>query len=668
MKKVSLIILLGITTSLAAFAVVKQWEEDKRQAEYNHRANAHNASIIAGFDSLEKQLEDIRYLLEYDMIDEKKNPQSPRELLDMFTPALTHEPALVDIDWAALDPYTGQAHIIYSLKHQTNIEKSPVLLNKQPLTARITQEDSDRYILELTSPISNTINTINQPTIKGKLIAALVTEWDFKTLIEQALKNTPVAAQDIRIICVENNKKTEVYVHASRSRTEADKDVHTYINYNATFTFANLTIQAKYEAAPKFLENFPIVLAWQTLFILLAATLLLAWYIYKKDKYTEHVEQLVEKRTKKLNKKRKELRQIIENLQDIYYQIDLEGNVHMISPSIGSLGYTPDEVQGKNMQNFCVDSDEFKKLLLVLHDSGDGKIHNHQIRVKHHNGSLRWLSMNAQYRYDENQKIVNIEGTLRDFTAVKEQQEKLQQSDKLELLGLMAGSIAHNFNNILTAILGHASIARMSSQCDAELTQHMDAIEDSSAKAAEICKQMLAYAGQGNYCVRSLYLNPCLDEIKAMTSASIPENIQLDFSLADDLATIRADKSQIQQLTIDLILNAAESYEQEAGTVHITTGSQVLKAQDLKSCVESEQASPGPHIFLRIQDTGCGISQDMQKKILEPFVTSKFMGRGLGLSAVRGIVRSHHGSILLESEEGKGTTITVFFPIDKQEA
>jgi PAS domain S-box-containing protein len=667
MKKVSLIILLGIITSLAAFTMVKHWEENKRQQEYQHRAEAHTAALIFGFQSIAKQLEDMRYLIEYDMIDEKESPKSPHEFLDMFTPTLTHEPALVDIDWAVLDANTGQAHTIYSLKHQKNIERNPIPLSKHPVTAHIMQENANRYVLQLISPISNQLNRINQPEIEGKLVAALITEWDIKTIVEQALKHTPVAAQDIRISSIENNKKTELYFHPSRSRTESDKNVHTDIRYSTTFPLANLTIKAEYEAAPKFLKDFPIVLAWQTLFIWLVATFLLAWYIYKREKYTEHIEKLVEQRTRKLNKKRKKLRQIIEKLQDIYYQMDIEGNILMVSPSIASLGYTKDEVLNKNMQTFCVKDDELKNLLLALQDSDEGKIHNYHIRVQHHNGSLRWLSMNAQYRYDENQKVVSIEGTLRDFTKVKENQDKLQQTDKLELLGLMAGSIAHNFNNILTAILGHASIVRMSCENNPELTQHMDAIEDSSAKAAEICKQMLAYTGQGNYCVQAIHLSKNLENIEAMLHASIPPHIKLAFNFEHNLPNIRADKSQIQQLAIDLILNAAESYDEAIGTVHVETGSQSLASQDLEACIEHEYAKPGDFIYLRIQDTGCGIADAMQEKIFEPFVTSKFMGRGLGLSAARGIVRAQHGAISLISEEGKGTTITVFFPVDNPE-
>ena len=125
MKKISLILLLGITISFAAFTAVKQWEAKQHQQQYQHRANAHTAGRMAGFQSIAKQLEDMRYLLEYDMIDEKESPKDPHEFLDMFTPTLTHEPALVDVDWAVLDPNTEQAHIIYSLKHQKNIERNP---------------------------------------------------------------------------------------------------------------------------------------------------------------------------------------------------------------------------------------------------------------------------------------------------------------------------------------------------------------------------------------------------------------------------------------------------------------------------------------------------------------------------------------------------------------
>lgn len=666
MKKISLILLVGITISFTAFAVVKQWEEDRRQQEYNHRAQAHTAALIAGFQSIAKQLEDMRYLLEYEINDAHYDLKKPHDFLDIFTPTLTHEPALVDIDWAVLEPNAKQAHIIYSLKHQNNIEKNLITLSQHPITAHSVEQARGDYLLQLITPVSNQLNPIRQAELQGKLVAALVTEWDIASIVEQALKHTPVAAQDIHVIGVENNQKKELYFHPSRSRTAADKYVHTDLRYTTSFPFANITIEAEYEAAPKFLRDFPIVLAWQTLFFWLVATFLLAWYVYKKDKYIAQVERLVEKRTYKLNKKRKKLRQIIKNLQDVYYEIDLGGNIIMVSPSIRSLGYTVGEMHDKNMQEICVDNDELNVLLLALQDSSNGKIHNRHIRVRHHDGRIHWLSMNAQYRYNQQQEPISIEGTLRDFTKEKEQQEKMQQADKLELLGLMAGSIAHNFNNILTAILGHASMARMTHENNPKLVKHMNAIENSSTKAAEICKQMLAYTGQGNYSIQALQISQSLEEIQAMVRASIPENITLNYTLEADLPCTRADKSQIQQLAIDLILNAAESYEQITGVVNISTGSQTLKTQDLKQCIEQEQAIQGDYVYLRIQDTSCGIPQAMQQKIFEPFVTTKFMGRGLGLSAVRGIVRSHHGAIALESAENKGTTFTIFFPIDNK--
>ena len=140
------------------------------------------------------------------------------------------------------------------------------------------------------------------------------------------------------------------------------------------------------------------------------------------------MEHLVEKRTETLNKKRKKLRRIIENLQDIYYHIDLEGNIQMVSPAVVLLGYTEDEVIGTNISNYILDQDAFKNILLALQQSEKGKVHNLHIQAKHHNGSILWLSMNAQYMHSKDKnKIVGIEGTLRDFTKSKENQEKIKQ-------------------------------------------------------------------------------------------------------------------------------------------------------------------------------------------------------------------------------------------------
>ena len=669
MKKISLVLLISIAISLTAFAVVKQWEENKRQQEYNHRANAHTAAMAAGFQNIAKQLEDMRFLLEYDINNEQNNPRKPHEFMDMLTPILSHEPALVDIDWAVLDPDSQQAHIVYSLKHQSNIETNPVPINYKALTARVIKGGENQYLLQLITPVTNQINPINQPQLQGEVVAALVSEWDIKTIIEQALKLTPVSAQDIRIINVEDNKKTELYFHASRSRTAADKNVHTDVRYTTTFPFTNLTLQAEYEAAPKFLKDFPLVLAWQTLFIWLVISVLLAWYIYKKDKYTKHVERLVEKRTQTLNKKRKKLRRIIENLQGIYYHINLEGNIQMVSPAIALLGYTEDEVLGTNMSDYTLDQDTFKNILLALQQSEKGKVRNFHIQVKHHNGSILWLSMNAQYMHNnDKEKVIGIEGTLRDFTKSKENQEKIKQADKLELLGIMAGGIAHNFNNILTAILGHASIARLKLKKDSPLIHHLDTIETSSLQAAEICNQMLAYTGQGKYTGGALNLSLTVENINLMVQASFSDQADIEYKLQTELPSIQADSSQVQQLVIALILNAVEAYQNQQGHVLVQTGCKAMQKDDFKDCLDSEDIKAGDYVFLRVIDEGCGISREMQQRIFEPFVTTKFTGRGLGLSAVRGIVRSHHGVIRLQSTEGKGTTITIFFPVDSAPA
>jgi signal transduction histidine kinase len=276
--------------------------------------------------------------------------------------------------------------------------------------------------------------------------------------------------------------------------------------------------------------------------------------------------------------------------------------------------------------------------------------------------------MNAQYMRKDKQGIIGIEGALRDFTKSKENQEKTKQADKLELLGIMAGGIAHNFNNILTAILGHASIARLELKEDSPLMHHLDTIETSSLQAGEICKQMLAYTGQGKYTVEPLNLSQAIENINIMVQASFSDQTDIEYKLQPDLPSIQADSSQIQQLVIDLILNAVEAYQNQQGYVLVQTGCKAMQKGDFKDCLDSGNTKAGEYVFLRVIDEGCGISRDMQQRIFEPFVTTKFTGRGLSLSAVCGIVRSHHGVIRLQSTEGKGTTITVFFPVDSTPA
>ena len=646
MGKVALIFCLSIAASLTAFFLVLDWEKHKRQQAFSIRAQSHTAAIRAGFDNVGKQQEDMRFLVEYNFNDDSDKHKKPLDFIHMLSPIVTHEPAIIDIHWAILDE-TNNIQFTYGWIHGEDTDSHPVETTLKPITASFVHEDG---ILELISPITNTINTISDDALlQGEAAAWLISEWDIETLINQSLKYTPVSAMDIRLSTIKQGKTENVYFHRSRSRTADEKDVHTNIKSINVFTYNGVKIQAEFEAAPKFLKDFPIVLAWQTLVMWLLASLTLTWFLYRRER------------------RRVQLRRIIDNLQDVYYQMDMDGEISFISQSISTFGYTQKEIVGTQMSDHFHKPEAFKALLNDLSESGTKRLHNYHVQINHKDGDALWVSFNAKYIYNQKTKVIGIEGTLNDFTQSKKEQEQLQQTDKLENLGAMAAGIAHNFNNIFAVIVGNASLARLNAQGNDKLNANLREIEKASEEATTICKQMLVYTDQGYHAAKSLNISQSIHSLSEMLSASFSNLADIQFSLEYDIPdTHYADPSLIHQMLIDLIHNAAESYGEEYGIVNVSTG--VLHLNDIKlsDCIGSPDQYQDNYIFITVSDQGCGIPKDIQSQIFEPFFSTKFIGRGLGLSAVRGTVLSYNGLISLNTQENEGTTITIFLPVDNK--
>jgi len=249
----------------------------------------------------------------------------------------------------------------------------------------------------------------------------------------------------------------------------------------------------------------------------------------------------------------------------------------------------------------------------------------------------------------------------------EQQQEHLQQqllhTQKLESLGVLAGGIAHDFNNILAAIMGNASLASNKVKHDPQaVKQHLSKIVLASEKAADLCKQMLAYSGQGKVFVDSLDLSPLIENMLNILEVSLNKGIVLKLSLTENLPMIEADASQLQQIIMNLITNANEAIDSISGIIAIHTGVMEAKEDYLAQCLCSEDIQPGHFVFMEVSDTGCGMNTQTIKKIFDPFFTTKFTGRGLGMSAVLGIIRSHKGALKVYSEPDKGTTFRVLLP------
>jgi len=268
-------------------------------------------------------------------------------------------------------------------------------------------------------------------------------------------------------------------------------------------------------------------------------------------------------------------------------------------------------------------------------------------------GTAMWLEGRGRVFHDPAGEPAWMSGICMDTTERHQLQDQLRQTQRLESLGVLAGGIAHDFNNLLTGILGNASIADARLKLDDPARPLLREVMAASRRAAELTQQLLAYAGKGRVCREHLDLLELVRELLPLVRPSIPAGVQLMLDLAS--APIQADAGQIHQLVMNLIINAAEAIS-GTGTVVLTSG-----IEEISGSV-THRLPPAKYAYLRVCDTGSGMDEATLGRIFEPFFSTKFSGRGLGLAAAMGIVHSHEGSIDVESAPGRGTTFTIWLP------
>jgi CheY-like chemotaxis protein len=223
--------------------------------------------------------------------------------------------------------------------------------------------------------------------------------------------------------------------------------------------------------------------------------------------------------------------------------------------------------------------------------------------------------------------------------------------------------VAHDFNNLLTGMLGNASLALENLPPNHPNTMLLEEVMKAAERAADLTRQLLAYAGKGRFVMRTVNLSTLVKEISGLVQTSIPKQVQLRMQLADELPGIDGDPGQLQQIVMNLVINGAEAIEAQSGTVLVRTFPQTVDQQYIDTMsTAGELLRPGQYVSLEIHDTGTGMTEETLAKIFDPFFTTKFAGRGLGLSAVLGIVRAHKGALKVYSVHGQGTTFKVLFP------
>jgi two-component system, cell cycle sensor histidine kinase and response regulator CckA len=248
------------------------------------------------------------------------------------------------------------------------------------------------------------------------------------------------------------------------------------------------------------------------------------------------------------------------------------------------------------------------------------------------------------------------------ITERKQAEERLRQAQKLESLGLLAGGVAHDFNNLLVGVIGNASLAQELLPPGSPAAELLEGVVKTGEQAAHLTRQMLAYSGKGKFVVEPLDLSALVPEISGLVRPSISKKIAMHFDLAPDLPPIEADRGQVQQVFMNLALNAAEAIGSRDGLISVRTGLQKVDAAYGRLHPETAELPPGEYVFLEVRDTGCGMDQATRGKIFDPFFSTKFTGRGLGLAAVAGILRGHKGAIAVTTAPGQGSCFTVLFP------
>ncbi len=365
---------------------------------------------------------------------------------------------------------------------------------------------------------------------------------------------------------------------------------------------------------------------------------------------------------------------LADNAPDFISLHDMAGRYLYASPAARRmLGYRPEEMMGVAVSAFLHPDDQGRfdegNRLLV---SGRVPVLTLLHRLRRKEGVFMEVETVSSPVVDGRGAVRQVLRVTRDVTERKKVENRLFESQKLETIGLLAGGVAHEFNNLLLGINGAVEMLALLLAGNPEAQNYLSMIERSGARAVELTRQLLAYARKGKHAPKVVLLNHAVREDVPMLKAALPASVEFRLDLDDGVPPLLADIVQLKQVVMSLCLNAGEAMP-EGGVLSVRTRREADPAacpgEDAGTAgngtgrqVRSGNPVSGPRAVLEISDTGCGMDADTLDRIFEPFFSTKFIGRGMGLAAVRGIVESHDGEILVRSEPGKGTTFRITFP------
>lgn len=357
-------------------------------------------------------------------------------------------------------------------------------------------------------------------------------------------------------------------------------------------------------------------------------------------------------------------RALMEQASDGIFVSDLDGRfVDVNTRAARMLGLERSQLIGMTIHDVIAPED-IERRPLRLDELRAGKSMLIERVLRRADGVRVPVEINANKLNDD-----NLQAIARDISDRKKAEEErkrfdeqLQLAQKLESLGILAGGIAHDFNNLLVGVLGNAGLALMELEADAPLRRHLECISTAAIRASDLCRQMLAYSGRGATLFEPIDLSSLVREMINLLKVSISKRVTLECDLADGLAAIMGDPTQIRQIVMNLVTNASEAIGERVGRITVRVRMEDVDERILARSYVNDGLPPGRYLCLEVRDNGVGMDQEIQSRIFDPFFTTKFTGRGLGLAAVLGIVRSHKGAIRVESELERGARFRVYLP------
>ncbi len=374
-----------------------------------------------------------------------------------------------------------------------------------------------------------------------------------------------------------------------------------------------------------------------------------------------------ERARRSLQESEQKFRDLLDKLGEGFGLVDANETFTFANPAAEQIfGVGEGQLVGRNLREF-VDPEDLQRIPGRTRHRMSGQKETYELSIWRPNRERRQILVNVTPIVDAKGNYLGANGLIQDVTERRLAEGSLRQAQKLESLGVLAGGIAHDFNNLLTAILGNLNLAQMRLPADSEALPLLENVEKTVLRAADLSKQMLAYSGKGRFVVEHHDLNALVKEMTHLMQVSISKKTTLDLRLHPEALPIEADGTQVHQVVMNLVTNAADAIGEAEGLISVTTLIQEVKAGAFPAANPGQTLVPGPYAVLEVRDSGCGMGPEVIERIFDPFFSTKAAGRGLGLSAMLGILRGHKAGLQIHSQPDKGSTFRILLPMGAEE-